>query len=174
MASPGPQLCPFSWKIHFLLPRASEMPVPEPVCKHSSPSPPHLQSHLPPHQNLSYSCHRGWCVQSHPWPPHFSPGSSWFLILLNFPSLKESVLPCSPDHPNLYFWWLDMSYAAANFLVAQWDRICLPVQEIWVQSLDQEDSLEKKTANPLQYSFRKTPLTEEPGGLQSMRSQKRD
>lgn len=64
---------------------------------------------LPPHQNLSYSCHRGWCAQSHPWPPHFSPGSSWLLILLNFPSLKESVLPCSPDHPNLYFWWLDMT-----------------------------------------------------------------
>ena len=28
-------------------------------------------------------------------------------------------------------------------LVTQWCRICLPMQEMWVQSLGQEDPLEK-------------------------------
>ena len=31
-------------------------------------------------------------------------------------------------------------------LVAQWFRICLPMQETWVQSLDQEGYLEKEVA----------------------------
>ena len=31
-------------------------------------------------------------------------------------------------------------------LVAQWLRICLPMQEKWVQSLGQEDPLERKVA----------------------------
>ena len=32
------------------------------------------------------------------------------------------------------------------YLVAQWQRIHLPTQETWVQSLGQEDSLEKEMA----------------------------
>ena len=44
-------------------------------------------------------------------------------------------------------------------------------QEMWVQSLGQEDPLEKETANSsiLAWEIR---WTEEPGGLQSMGSQK--
>ena len=44
-------------------------------------------------------------------------------------------------------------------------------QEMWVQSLGQEDPLEKETANSSILAW-EIPWTEEPGGLQSMGSQK--
>ena len=44
--------------------------------------------------------------------------------------------------------------------------------ETWVRSLGQEDPLEKKTATHSSILAWKTPRTEEPGGLQSMGSQK--
>lgn len=42
---------------------------------------------LPPHQNLSYSCHRGWCAQSTPGLPtsllgHLDSLSYWTFLLL--------------------------------------------------------------------------------------------
>ena len=37
-----------------------------------------------------------------------------------------------------------MSTLSMGFLVAQWERIRLPVQEIWVQSQGGEDALEKE------------------------------
>ena len=44
----------------------------------------------------------------------------------------------------------------------------------WVQSLGWEDPLEKETATHSSILAWKTPWTEEPGGLQSMGSQKLD
>jgi len=52
------------------------------------------------------------------------------------------------------------------FLVAQMVKNLPAVLETWVQSLSQEDSLEKGMVI-LQHSWR-IPWTEEPGGLQSM------
>ena len=50
---------------------------------------------------------------------------------------------------------------------------CLPaVRETWVQSLGQEDPLEKEVAIYSSTLAWKTPWTEEPGGLQSMGSQR--
>ena len=50
---------------------------------------------------------------------------------------------------------------------------CLPkMQETWVQSLGQEDPLEKEMATQSSIFAQKIPWTEEPGGLQSMGSQK--
>ena len=46
------------------------------------------------------------------------------------------------------------------------------VQETWVQSLDQEDPLEEGKATHSSILAWRTPWTEEPGRLQSMRSQK--
>ena len=46
------------------------------------------------------------------------------------------------------------------------------MQETWVQSLDQEDPLEKETAAHSSILAWEIPWTEEPGGLQSMGSQK--
>ena len=45
------------------------------------------------------------------------------------------------------------------------------MQEIWVQSLGQEDPLEREVATHSSVLVWKIPWTEEPGGLQSMESQ---
>ena len=47
------------------------------------------------------------------------------------------------------------------------------VQDAWVRSLGWEDPLEKGMAIHCSILARKIPRTEEPGGLQSMRSQSR-
>ena len=57
-------------------------------------------------------------------------------------------------------------------LVAQWQRICLPMQEMLVQSLGWEDPVEKKMATHFSSLAWEIPWTEEPGGLQSMSLQK--
>ena len=46
------------------------------------------------------------------------------------------------------------------------------MQEVWVQSLDQEDPLEKEMAAHSRILGWEIPWTEEPGRLQSMRSQR--
>ena len=46
------------------------------------------------------------------------------------------------------------------------------MQETWVQSLGQEDTLEKEVAVHSSVLAWETPWTEEPGGLQSMGSRK--
>ena len=46
------------------------------------------------------------------------------------------------------------------------------MQETWVQSLDQEDPLEKEMATHSSVLAWRIPRTEEPGGLQSMGSQR--
>ena len=46
------------------------------------------------------------------------------------------------------------------------------MQETWVQSLDQEDLLEKEMAPHSSTLAWRIPWTEEPGGLQSMGSQR--
>ena len=56
--------------------------------------------------------------------------------------------------------------------VTQWYRIHLPMQEMWVQSLGQEDTLEKEMATHSSILAWEIPWTEEPGGLQFMRLQK--
>ena len=44
------------------------------------------------------------------------------------------------------------------------------MQEMWVQSVGQEDPLEEEIASHSTILARRTPWTERPGGLQSMRS----
>ena len=46
------------------------------------------------------------------------------------------------------------------------------MQEAWVQSLGQEDPLEEEMTTHSSILAWEIPQTEEPGGLQSMRSQK--
>ena len=59
-----------------------------------------------------------------------------------------------------------------QYWVAQWLRTGLPVQKTWVPSLDQEDPLEKEMATHSSILAWEIPWTEDPGGLQSMVSQK--
>ena len=63
-------------------------------------------------------------------------------------------------------------YVHMASLVAQWYRIRLPMQETQVQSLDQEDPLEKEKATCSSILAWEILRTEEPGELQSMGSQK--
>ena len=59
--------------------------------------------------------------------------------------------------------------------VAQWSRTRLPMQEtqeMQLQPLGQEDPLEKEMATHSSILAWRIPWTEEPGGLQSMGSQK--
>ena len=65
-----------------------------------------------------------------------------------------------------------LQYSWGTSLVAQMVK-CLPaVWETWVQSLGQEDPLEKEMATHSSTLAWKIPRMEEPGGLQSMRSQR--
>ena len=57
-------------------------------------------------------------------------------------------------------------------MVAQIVKNLPEMQETWILSLGWEDTLEKGIGYPLQYSGLENPWTEEPGGLQSMGSQK--
>ena len=50
-------------------------------------------------------------------------------------------------------------------------RILLPMQEMWVQSLGSEDPLEEEMATCSSILAGKIPQREEPGRLQSIRSQ---
>ena len=61
-----------------------------------------------------------------------------------------------------------------NFLSAVAQTVkCLPaMRETWIQSLGQEDPLEKEMASPSSILASRTPWTAEPGGLQSMGSQR--
>ena len=52
-------------------------------------------------------------------------------------------------------------------LLAQWLRMCLPMQEMQVQALGQEDSLEKEIATHISIPAWEIPRTEELGGLQT-------
>ena len=59
-----------------------------------------------------------------------------------------------------------------GFLVAQTGK-CLPaIRETWVRSLGWEDPLEKEMATHSSTLAWKIPWTEDPGGLQSMGSQR--
>ena len=57
-------------------------------------------------------------------------------------------------------------------LVAQTVKNPPAVQETWIRSLDREDSLEEGMATRSSILAWRIPWTEEPGGLQSMGSQR--
>ena len=56
--------------------------------------------------------------------------------------------------------------------MAQWQRNLQLMRETWALSLGREDPLEKETAIHLSIVAWEIPKTEEPGGLQSMGSQR--
>ena len=84
-------------------------------------------------------------------------------------SHQENILSCPPLPSSSL-----LSFSCIPFLgdgwasqMAQWWRICLPMQKTWVRSLVQEDLLEKKTATHSSILALEIPWREEPGGLQS-------
>ena len=74
---------------------------------------------------------------------------------------------------TMNIWWSGQSNKSAG--LPKWfsgKRIHLPMQEMWVPSLGQEDSLEKGMAIHSSILVWRIPRTEEPSGLQSMGSQR--
>ena len=66
----------------------------------------------------------------------------------------------------------DFTLNYGGLLVAQRVKHLPAMQETWVQSLGQEDPLEKEMANHSSTLAWKIPWTEKPGRLQSMGSQR--
>jgi len=71
---------------------------------------------------------------------------------------------------RLHSWAL--SFPRSHSLIAQSIKRLLTMQETWVQSLAREDPLEKEMATYSSILPWKTPWTKEPGGLQSLGSQR--
>ena len=63
-------------------------------------------------------------------------------------------------------------YGLPHWLSAKESATFRKMQEIWVQSLGGEDPLQKGMATHSSIVERRIPWTEEPGGLQSMGSQR--
>ena len=63
-------------------------------------------------------------------------------------------------------------YVLLDFSIAQMVKNLPAMQEAWVQSLDQEDPLEKEMATHSSILAWRNPWTEEPGELQSLGSQR--
>ena len=59
-----------------------------------------------------------------------------------------------------------------NTLLGAWQFLTNIVSWLYVQSLGQEDSLEKEMATRCSILARRIPWTEEPGGLQARASQR--
>ena len=85
--------------------------------------------------------------------------------------LKIFLLPrAERDVPSTSNMWGHSCYEAS--LVAETIKTLLAMQETTVQSLGQEDPLEKGMATYSSILAWESPWTEEPGGLQSMGSQR--
>ena len=67
---------------------------------------------------------------------------------------------------------LRQSLQTRNFPVAHMVKNLLAMQETWVRSLGREDPLEKGMTTHSRILAWEIPWTEEPGGLQSMGSQR--
>ena len=96
----------------------------------------------------------------------YSTFDVYFFILL---SLLEMCILSIFQNVFLYFIYF-LKFIAS--LVAQWQGICLSMKVTWVRSLGQEDTLQKEMVTHSSILAWEIPWTEEPGGLQSMGSQK--
>ena len=75
-------------------------------------------------------------------------------------------------HSKVYEYQVNPMTIIKAFLVAQMVKNLPAVQGTWVQSLGQEDPLEKGMATHSSILSWRIPWTEVPGGLQSMGSQR--
>ena len=85
--------------------------------------------------------------------------------------LNWSLLPTSPDISSQSFSWTFLPSVQAS-LVAQRLKCLPPMRETWVQSLGQEDPLEKEMATHSSIIAWRIPWMEKPGRLQSTGSQR--
>ena len=88
-----------------------------------------------------------------------------------FPDFLSKDIAGLPINESTLGTCFDFTFLGA-FLIAQPVKNLPAVQETWVQSLGQEDPLEKEMATHSSILAWKIPWMEEPGGLQSMGSQR--
>ena len=105
----------------------------------------------------------GGLVPRSPTRPCMRSILSFSLILLNLENR------CWMRKGNNYF-WVELS-RGWDFLVAQKEKNLPSMQETWVQSLGQEDPLKVMAAHASILAWRIS-WTDEPGGLQSVGSQR--
>ena len=106
--------------------------------------------------------------------PHIFPPQIVFYYTYYFITLIVSLCNISWTYSHIF------SYRFIHYLCIFWQASlvaqrlkCLPtMQETWVRSLGWEDSLEKEMATHSSILAWRIPWTEEPGGLQSMGSQR--
>ena len=108
------------------------------------------------------------CYHRPPCPTH----SHFTSCLLPFADLGLHYFPCLQPLPELEGY--SFLGGVRNSLVAQSAKNLPAVQETWVQSLSQEDPLEKEMATHSSILAQKILWIEEPGELQSMGSQESD
>ena len=108
------------------------------------------------------------CYHRPPCPTH----SHFTSCLLPFADLGLHYFPCLQPLPELEGY--SFLGGVWNSLVAQSAKNLPAVQETWVQSLSQEDPLEKEMATHSSILAQKILWIEEPGELQSMGSQESD
>ena len=93
------------------------------------------------------------------------------------PSVLFRPVPAQRDYSRLYFHWSadcfrELPIKPGASLIAQLVKNLPAMQETQVLFLGQEDPLVKQMATHSSILAWKIPLTEEPGGLQSMGSQR--
>ena len=128
----------------------------------------------------------GWMVSPTQWTWIWSSSRKWWRTRkpgVLFPWWSQTCLSdwttptTKPFHLELWphetrdSWIKILAVIWQSSLVAQMVKNPPAMQETWVQSLDQEDPLEKEMATHSSIHAWKIPWTEQPGGLQSMRSQ---
>ena len=86
--------------------------------------------------------------------------------------MKHYFWGAMKESPAKLYFQTDPSENVKNSLVAQIVKNLPAVQETWIQSLGQEDPLEKRKATHSSILAWRIPWTEEPGGLQSTGSQR--
>ena len=87
--------------------------------------------------------------------------------------MLSDLRPCIQSLTHSLIYLIFVRYACIrSSLVAQSVKSLSAMWEIWVQSLGQEDPLEKEMATHSSILAWRIPWTEEPGGLQFMWSQR--
>ena len=127
------------------------------------------------HWNHSFDIHLSYLGPASYYSPSCFPSGCAFWGGCNGWGLDGGHPVCShPAFPQAHHWgqlWrLDMASQ-----VVQWSRTHLPteeMQETLIQSLGQEDALEEDMATFSSIPAWEIPWTEQPGGLQSMESQR--
>ena len=100
-----------------------------------------------------------------------SPALAGRFFTIELPRKPKYVCMYTHTHTHTHTHTYTYTHVKAS-LVAQMVKNLPARQETKVQSLDQEDPLEKGMATHFSILAWKIPCTEEPGGLQSMRSQR--